>query len=180
IAFDLAEKGRFHDFIKPPHVILTIPHKACQAASFLIPPALHETSVRLIQDRLACGTMERSFEPYRNPWFLVEKPGYEKDESGKVLLDRRGQPIKRYWLINSAQRINAVTIWDASLPPAVEKFSEKFGGYPVVSLVDLFSGYDQCTLDPASQDITAFHTPLGLMRMTSYLWATRTRSRCST
>src|SRR5205807_3318365 len=37
----------------------------------------------------------------------------------------------------------------------------------VVSLVDLFSGYDQCTLDPASRDITAFHTPLGLMRMTT-------------
>src|SRR5205085_8718250 len=124
-------------------------------------------SVRLIQDHLAYGTIERSFGPYRNPWFLVEKPGYEKDESGKMLLDRRGQPIKCYRLINSAQRINAVTIRDASLPPAVEEFSEKFAGYPVVSMVDLFSGYDQCTLDPASRDITTFHTPLGLMRMTT-------------
>ena len=97
----------------------------------------------------------------------MEKLGYEKDESGKVLLDRRGQPIKRYRLINSAQRINAVTIRDASLPPAVEEFSEKFAVYLLVSLVDLFSGYDQCTLDPASRDITAFHTPLGLMRMTT-------------
>src|SRR5205085_4465577 len=101
------------------------------------------------------------------PWFLVEKPGYEKDESRKVLLDRRGQPIKCYRLINSAQRINAVTIRDASLPSAVEEFSEKFARYPVVSLVDLFSGYDQCTLDPISRDITAFHKPLGLMRMTT-------------
>ena len=67
IAFDSAEKGRFHDFIEPPHVIPTIPHKAWQAASFRIPPALHEISVRLIQDRLACGTIERSFGPYRNP-----------------------------------------------------------------------------------------------------------------
>jgi hypothetical protein len=49
----------------------------------------------------------------------------------------------------------------------VEEFSERFSGYPVVSLVDLFSGYDQCTLDPISRDITAFHTPLGLMRMTT-------------
>ena len=69
-------------------------------------------------------------------------------------------------LINSAQEINAVSIRDASLPPAVEEFSERFAGYPVVPLVDLFSGYDQCTLDPASRDITAFHMPLGLMRMT--------------
>ena len=67
IAFDSAEKGRFHDFIEPPHVIPTIPHKAWQAASFRIPPALYEMSVRLIQDRLAYGTIERSFGPYRNP-----------------------------------------------------------------------------------------------------------------
>ena len=36
IAFDSAEKGRFHDFIEPPHVIPTVPHKAWQAASFRI------------------------------------------------------------------------------------------------------------------------------------------------
>ena len=65
------------------------------------------------------------------------------------------------------QKINAVSIRDASLPPAVEEFSKRFAGYPVVSLQDLFSGYDQCTLDPASRHITAFHTPLGLMRMTT-------------
>ena len=49
----------------------------------------------------------------------------------------------------------------------MEEFFERFAGYPVVSLVDLFSGYNQCTLDPASRDITAFPTPLGLMRMTT-------------
>ena len=49
----------------------------------------------------------------------------------------------------------------------MEEFSERFAGYLVVSLVDLFSGYDQCTLDPAARDITAFHTPLGLMRITT-------------
>src|SRR5205085_7122501 len=38
IAFDSSEKGRFHDFIEPPHVIPTVPHKAWQAARFRIPP----------------------------------------------------------------------------------------------------------------------------------------------
>ena len=167
IAFDSAEKGRFHDFIEPPQVIPKVPHKAWQSSSFRIPPALHTTSVRLIQDRLACGTIERSFGPYRNPWLLVEKPGFEKDEEGELVLDNAGKPFKRYRLINSAQKIKAVSIRDASLPPAVEEFSERFAGYPVVSLVDLFSGYDQCTLDPPSRDITAFHTPLALVRMTT-------------
>ena len=86
-----------------------------------------------------------------------------------MVLDSTGPLFKRYRLINSAQKINAVSIRDASLPPAVEEFSERFAGYLVILLVDLFSGYDQCTLNPASRDITAFHTPLGLMRITTLL-----------
>ena len=167
IAFDSAEKGRFQDFIEPPQVISTVPHKAWRAASFRIPPALHETSVPLIQDRLACHTIERSCGPYRTPWFLVEKPGFEKDEKGELIIDSAGKPFKRYRLINLAQKINWVSIHDASLPLAVEEFSETFAGYRVVSLVDLFTRYDQCNLDPASRNITAFHTPRGLMRMTT-------------
>ena len=96
IAFDSAEKKRFHDFIEPPHVIPTVPHKAWQAASFRIPPALHETSVQLIQDRQPCGTIERSFGPYRNPGLLLEKPGFEKDEEGELVLDGPGKPFKWY------------------------------------------------------------------------------------
>ena len=65
------------------------------------------------------------------------------------------------------QKINAVSICDASLPLGVKEFSERFAGYPVVFLVDLVSVYDQCTLDPVLCNITAFHTPLGLMRMTT-------------
>ena len=67
IASHSAEIGQFHDFIEPPHVIPTVPNKAWQAASFRIPPALHKTCVLLIQDRIACGTIERSFWPYQNP-----------------------------------------------------------------------------------------------------------------
>ena len=51
----------------------------------------------------------------------------------------------------------------------MEEFPERFAGYLVVSLVDLFSGYDQWTLDPASRAITAFYMPLGLMWLTTLL-----------
>ena len=80
-----------------------------------------------------------------------------------------GKPIKSSRLINSAQKINMVSIPDASLPLAVEESMERFAGDPVVSLVDLFSRYNQCTLDPVSRNITAFHTPRGLIRMTMLL-----------
>ena len=100
IAIDSSKKGCFHYFIEPHHVILTIAHKAWQAASFHIPPALCEASIRLIEARLACGTIERLFRPYRNSWFLVEKPGYQKNVSGELVVASAGKPIKRYRLIN--------------------------------------------------------------------------------
>ena len=89
----------------------------------------------------------------------MEKPGFEKEEQGELVLESAGEPFKRYLLINLVRKINAVSIRDASFPPVVEEFSERFAGYLVVSLVDIFSGYDQCILDPASRDITAFHKP---------------------
>ena len=92
IAFDSSEKGRIRDDIEPPHVIPTIPHKPWQSPSFRIPAGLYEVSAGIIQDRLACGTIERSFGPYRNPWFLVEKPGYEKDDEGNLILNTVHHP----------------------------------------------------------------------------------------
>ena len=94
-----------------------------------------------------------SFGPYRNGWFLVPKTGVERDQNGDVLLDESSQQMKRHRLINSAQRINAVTIRDASPPLAVDEFSKQFVGYPAISLVDLFSGYDQWS----SEKITRSH-----------------------
>ena len=95
-AFDSSEKGRFHDDIEPPHVIPTVPHKLWQAPSFKIPAGLHKVSARMIEDRLACGTIESCFGPYQNPWFLVEKPGFEEDEDRNLILDSNQKPIKRY------------------------------------------------------------------------------------
>jgi len=37
----------------------------------------------------------------------------------------------------------------------------------LLSLLDLFSGYDQCELDPSSRNMTVFQIPLGLLRMTA-------------
>ena len=63
--------------------------------------------------------------------------------------------------------INRVTIRDANLPPCADEFSEEFAGCKVMSLVDFFSGYDQLELDIESRNLTAFATPLGLLRQTT-------------
>jgi len=63
--------------------------------------------------------------------------------------------------------LNTVTIEDVSLPPSAEEYREDFAGFPVSSLLDLFSGYDQRVLAEIWRDLTAFQTPLGLLRITT-------------
>ena len=67
-------------------------------------------------------------------------------------------------LINNAVKINAVTERDAYIPPSADEFSERFAGRQIYSYFDLFSGYDQIPLHTSSRDITAFQTPIGLVR----------------
>jgi len=123
VAFDFNEKGYFSGEVEPPYKIPTIEHIAWQAKNFKVPKALEGVVINIIKDRMDCGALERSFGPYRNPWFLVPKktPG-------------------KYRLINSAQRLNAVTIRDASLPPTVDEFSEEFAGYPLNITSGFFFG----------------------------------------
>jgi hypothetical protein len=148
--FEWSEYGRIYEDISPPIIINTIEHEAWQAANFLCPKPLLPLVVKMLKERLDRGVLEYSEGPYRNPWFLVKKkkPG-------------------DYRLINSATHLNAVTRRDANLPPSVDEFAEEFAGCHVASLVDLYSGYDQMLLHPKSRDLTAFFTPLGLLRNTT-------------
>src|SRR5436190_21431643 len=95
------------------------------------------------------GVFELCDGPYRNPWFLAKK------KNGK------------YRIINAAMEYNKHTIRDANLPPLADDFAEEFAGCQLTSLIDFFSGYDQVPLDVKSRDLTAFHTPLGLLRQTT-------------
>jgi hypothetical protein len=149
-AFEWPDCGQIHEDVSPPIEINTIEHKAWQAANFPCPKPLLPLVVKMLKDRLDRGVLEYSEGPYRNPWFLVKKkkPG-------------------EYRLINSATHLNAVTRRDANLPPSVDEFANEFAGCHIASLVDLYSGYDQMLLHPKSRDLTAFFTPLGLLRCTT-------------
>ena len=65
--------------------------------------------------------------------------------------------------------INKHTIRDIILPLLVDDFSERFTGRMIVTLADMKSGYDQFTLHILDRDMTAFMTPIGLLRMTRLL-----------
>ncbi len=150
IAFDWKEVSKIHEDVSPPIVIKTVEHKAWQEKNFPCPRALVPIVVKMLLERLDRGVLEKCDGPYRNPWFLVAK-----------------KTAGTYRLINAAMKMNSVTLRDANLPPSVDEFSEEFAGCSIASLIDFFSGYDQLSLDKKSRDMTAFMTPLGLLRMTT-------------
>jgi len=149
LAWDFSHLGKIRAEVAPPQEIRTIPHEAWQAPGFKVPRALVLTVVDMLKERLAHGILEYGQGPYRNQWFLVKK------KNGK------------YRLVNAAMPMNKVTIRDANMPPSADEFSENFAGCQIASLIDFFSGYDQVELDIRSRDMTAFMTPLGLLRQTT-------------
>jgi hypothetical protein len=52
------------------------------------------------------------------------------------------------------------------MPPNVDEFSKEFARCVVASLLDIFLGYNQALLALKSRDLTAFQTPIGLLRLT--------------
>ena len=150
LAWDFTEMGKIKPEVAPPQRIRTVEHKAWQIPGFQIPKALAPTVIDMLEERLRMGVIEPCNGPYRNPRYLVKR-----SQTGK------------YRLVNVTVELNTVTIRDANLPPSADEFSEEFAGCTVASLIDFFSGYDQVELDKGSRDLTAFMTPLGLMRMTT-------------
>ncbi len=60
--------------------------------------------------------------------------------------------------------INIVTRRDTNLPLLVDKFVDKFARCYIISLVDLYSRYNQMLLNPKSRDLIVFFTPLRLLK----------------
>jgi hypothetical protein len=90
--------------------------------------------------------LEYSKGLYRNLWFLVKK-----------------KKLGEYRLINLAMYLNVVIRRDANLLPSINEFVDEFTGCYIVSLVDLYSGYDQILLYLKSRDLMVFFTPLRLL-----------------
>jgi hypothetical protein len=69
--------------------------------------------------------------------------------------------------VNTVIIINAITIRNINLPPIADDFAEEFTGIYIISLINFLSGYDQAKLAERCRDITAFITPIRLLRQTT-------------
>ena len=80
------------------------------------------------------------------------------------MLKQDGKTLR---LVHNLQPLNAVTIWDSSVPPFIEHLAESFGGYTVYGMMDLFARYDQRSSHMDSWDMTTFNSLLGPHHLTT-------------
>jgi len=59
------------------------------------------------------------------------------------------------------------TIRNSGIPPIPDQVIESMAGRSCYTMLDLFSGYDHHTLDPASCDLTTVQSPIGVQRLTT-------------
>ena len=121
---DFSEYGRIDPTIVPPQITRTVLYKAQQSKSIPIPKPLVLKVIDLLRQRQQRGIIEESYSSYYNNWFLVKKKN------------------RSLYLINDTQKANIVTLKDIFIPLAAKEFSKDFARYKVISLLDLFSGYN--------------------------------------
>ena len=68
--------------------------------------------------------------------------------------------------MNAITELNKIIKKDVNLPPSVNAFFEEFAKMHCTFLVDMFSEYNQISLNPCSYDFTAIQTPIKLLRRT--------------
>ncbi len=104
--------------------------------------------IEIFKDRVKKDIFKLSYDPYRNPWFLVKKK-----EKGK------------YRLINTVIKINRVIIRDANLPSFINEFFKEFAEYIILFLIDFFSSYNRIEFNKKNKNLIAFYISIELLKM---------------
>jgi len=149
VAFVQTDRGTLKKSYFSDYIIPTVEHIPWSFKNIPIPPGIKEDVIELLKEKISAGVYEPSQSSYRARWFCIPK------KSGKLRI------------VHDLQPLNKVTIKDAGLPPIIDDFVEPFAGHQCYTVFDLFWGFDGRKIHPKSRDLTAFYTPLGLLRITS-------------
>src|SRR6266436_2732811 len=102
-----------------------------------------------MKEQMSSRKYEPSSASYHLTFFTVEK---------------KGSDLR---VVQDLQPLNAVTVWDATLPPRIDNMIESFSSRAIYGLFDLKSGYDSRVLVTISRDLTSFYVEgMGLLRLT--------------
>ena len=149
-AWNDTERGHFREDFFPPIEIPVIPHTPWVQRNIPIPPGIYNDVCKLIKKKMDAGVFEPSNSSYRSRWFCVAK----KD----------GVSLR---MVQSLEPLNQVTIQHSGVPPFTDQIIDHFSGRACGSMMDLYVGYDERALAPASRDYTTFQSPFGALRLTT-------------
>ena len=152
ISWTCEELGTICDEIEPPyHIGLESGHKACKGHVFNITKKVILVEKEMIEGRVWQGLFEPAWGPYRNAHLIVPK--------------KNGN----YRFIISAVNVNWNALEDTRIPPKVEEFFKAFAGLPILSLIDIYSGYNQRMLRKDRQDYMAIPNTQGRYQPTRFV-----------
>ncbi|GBG61090.1 hypothetical protein CBR_g19166 [Chara braunii] len=147
-AFDDDERGRLDVDMIPMIRIHTVPHESWNVKGSRYPnPDYHQKVVDYLDGKVQTKVVDYSYGSYASPWFCFIKPN----------------GVLRW--VQDLQKLNFATVRDAGGLPNADQLSKSCAGRPIITLIDLYSGYDQFLLYTADRPMTAMHTPRGLLHM---------------
>jgi hypothetical protein len=149
IAFQDSERGTLREDYFSPYIYPTVDHVPWEQKNIPIPPGIRDKVITELKKQIDAGVYEPCQSSYRSRWFCVAK----KDGNLRIVHD--------------LQALNAVSIRDAGTLPVLDDFVESCAGRQCYTVLDLFWGFHARKVHPHHRDITAFHSPLGLLRLTA-------------
>ena len=150
--WDDSKCSHFCEDFFPPVEIPIIAHTPWVQQNIPILPGIYDQVCKIIWTKMDTGVYECSNSLYCSHWFCVAKK--EADAICPV---------------HSLKPLNAVTIQHSSITPFTEQIAEQFTGHACSGMLDLYVGYNECTLTETSHDYTTFQTPYGALRLTKLL-----------
>lgn len=149
IAFVEKERGTFRQDYFTDYQIPVTAHVPWMDKNIPLPPGHRDEIIRMLKEKMDGGVYEKAQSSYRSRWFCVQK------KTGDLRI------------VHDLQKLNEVTIRETGVPPILDEFVEAYAGRSIYSVLDMYWGFYARVLDPRSRDMTAFQTPLGVLRITS-------------
>lgn len=149
LAFEEKDCGTLRSDYFSDYIMATVPHVPWEFCNIPVSPGIREKVIQLLKSKIEAGVYKPSQSSYRGRWFCVLK------KNGSLRL------------VHNLQPLNKVSIRDAGLLPIVDDFVEPYAGCQCFTVFDLFWGFDARIVHSKSRDMTAFYTPLGLLRLTA-------------
>ena len=149
VAFSENERGTFRSDYFSDYKMPVIDHQPWQDKNIPLPQGYKDEIIKLLKEKADAGVYEEAQSSYRSRWFCVKK------KNGGLRI------------VHDLQKLNGVSIKDSGVPPILEEFVEAYAGRSIYTVLDMYWGFHARILDKDSRDMTAFQSPLGVLRLVS-------------